>query len=535
MSNTTRASSRYDSHRQVHRDVTRLWLPPLSEVAVATLAQQTDRPVKDLYSATGGNPFFVTEVLASTAAGIPTGVRDAVLARVARLSRGAQSLLEVASVVPTKVAWWVVKAVSAAHSARLKECLAAGMLSLEEGAVAFRHELARQAVESALSPARQQALHAQVLQTLLERGAEDRGVEQASLARLVHHAAHAEDAALVLQFAPAAAKQASAQGAHREAAAHCQTALRYADRLDAAQHAELLDGLSNELYLTGHSEDAVAPCEAALAIWRAMEYQEQVGHTLRRLSRLSWYRGRKTEAERYAAEAVELLETLPPSRELAMAYGNLAHLHMLVNDTAATLFWGKRALALAEQLHDLETACYALNTIGSAEDIDGDERAWATMERSLKLALEHGYEEHVARAYANLAIHRVACRAYKQAESFLRDGVAYCAERDLDPWGHFLRWVQARARLDQGDWVGAEEDATAILSVPWASGTNRGPALIVLGYVRLRRGDPGVEGLLDEERDLALATGALERIAPMAAARGAALAARRSRGVCGRG
>jgi DNA-binding CsgD family transcriptional regulator len=41
----------------------------------------------------------------------------------------------------------------------------------------------------------------------------------------------------------------------------------------------------------------------------------------------------------------------------------------------------------------------------------------------------------------------------------------------------------------------------------------------VLAYVRLRRGDPGVEGLLDEERDLALATGALERIAPMAAAR----------------
>src|SRR5262249_42892929 len=106
-----------------------------------------------------------------------------------------------------------------------------------------------------------------------------------------------------------------------------------------------------------------------------------------------------------------------------------------------------------------------------------------------------------------------------QAEGYLREGMAYCAERDLGGWGHCLRGHLARARLDQGDWSGAAEDAAAILRTPWAAGSNRSPALIALGYVRLRRGDPGAEAALDEARELALGSGELERIAPMAAAR----------------
>ena len=113
------------------RDVTRLWLPPLSEVAVATLAQQANRPAKQLHAITSGNPFFLTEVLASDTPGVPTSVSDAVLAQIARRSPEAQRLLEVVAVVPTKVAWRTVEAVGGASSAGLEECLAAGLLQVE--------------------------------------------------------------------------------------------------------------------------------------------------------------------------------------------------------------------------------------------------------------------------------------------------------------------------------------------------------------------------------------------------------------------
>jgi DNA-binding CsgD family transcriptional regulator/tetratricopeptide (TPR) repeat protein len=512
------------------RDVTRLRLLPLSQGAVATLAQLAHHPPGRLHAITGGNPFFLIEMLRYDAPGAPSSVSDAVLARIARRSPAAQRLLELVAVVPNRIERWVIEALNMGDKVVLDECLTAHLLRLDGQTIAFKHELARHAVEDAVSPARRMALHAEILHALVERDA-----EQIPLARLVHHAAQAEDTALVVRYAPKAAKQAAAQGAHREAAAHYQTALLYSSQLAPEQRAEMLDGLANEYYLTGQVEEAIAPCEAALTIWRALDYTEKVGLTLCRLSRLNWLGGRNAEAEQHGRAAVAALETLPPGRELALAYGNLAHLGTRSTDSAEALYWGERAIALAERLGDHETLCYALNSMGAAEiesgykgaaEIEsGDvadedvEKGRAKLERSLAIALEHGFEEHVARAYANLAVFRVVRYKYPQAQIYLRDGIAYCSERDLDPWGHFLRWLQARARLDQGDWVGAEEDATAILSVPWMAVTNRIPALLVLGRVRARRGDVDANALLDEARELALAVGELQRIEQVAAAR----------------
>jgi DNA-binding CsgD family transcriptional regulator len=280
-----------------------------------------------------------------------------------------------------------------------------------------------------------------------------------------------------------------------------------------------LDGLANERFLTGRMEEAVAPYEAALALWRALDHTEKVGHTLRRLSRLHWFLGGNAEAERYAMAAVETLEMLAPGRELAMAYGSLAHLGTRAADSADTLLWGWRAIALAERLGDYETLSYALNSVGQVEMARGVEEGRAKLDRSLAIALEHGYEEHAARAYANLAIFKVVSREYAEAERYLRDGIAYCSEHDLGPQSHFMRWVQARSQLEQGDWAAAGDGVVAVLSVPWMTVTNRIPALLVLGRVRARRGDPGAEAALDEARDLALAIGESHRIEQVAAAR----------------
>jgi DNA-binding CsgD family transcriptional regulator/tetratricopeptide (TPR) repeat protein len=505
------------------RDLLRLRLLPLSKEAVATLAHEAARPAGDLYIATGGNPFFLTEALASDAPGVPTNVADAVLARIARRSPKAQRLLELVAVVPNRIESWLLEAISANESAHeneaLEECLAAGILRLDGDAVAFRHELARLAVENTLSPTHLRALHAQVLHALL--ACED---EPTSLARLTHHAAAAGDATLVLRFAPAAARQASAQGAHREAVAHYQSALRYATGLDPERRASLLEALSHELYLAGRIRDAVQPCEAALALWQSLKRQEQAGHSLRRLSRLSWFLGYHAEAERYGLAAVELLETLPPGHELAMAYANLSNLRMVESNIAATKVWGERAIELAERIGDNETLSYALNNLGTARLEVDDDGGRAQLERSLAIALEHGYEEPVARAYANLSAERVGRRDYAQAEVYIREGLAYCAEHDLGSWGHYLQGHRSRVRLAQGDWEGAEEDTTAILSVPWEDTTNRTPALLVLGQVRARRGDPGAQAALDEAHAVALAAtvlraGVAENFVSIAAAR----------------
>jgi DNA-binding CsgD family transcriptional regulator/tetratricopeptide (TPR) repeat protein len=494
--------------------VARLSLAPLSEQAIAQLAEQANRPAGQLYAITGGNPFFVTEVLASDTEGVPLMVRDAVLARMARISLSARNLLELVSVVPARTERWLLDAVLGAKAAAVEECLGIGMLELAHTTVAFRHEIARQAVENTLSPLRRQTLHAQVLSALLARS---EGSTQA--ARLVHHALGANDGAMVAHYAPLAAQQAAAQGAHREAAAQYATALLEAARFSPERQAELLEGRAYECYLTSQVEEARQARLAALRIWQELDRSDQVGHTLRWLSRLSWFLGRSREAEEYAAEAVQLLETLPPDTRLAMAYSNRAQLAMLADDTTGAVEWGQRASALAESLGDTETLVHALTNMGTALLTAQDERGRAYLERSLQLARERGWEEHIARAYTNLASCAVMSRDYPRAEHFLQEGRAYCDEHDLDSWATYLRAWQARVSLEQGNWDDAAEEATRVLNHYRLSTVTKIPALTVLGSVRLRRGDPGSMALLDEARDLALATGEPQRIVPVAAAR----------------
>lgn len=494
--------------------VARLKLIPLSEPAVIELARRADRPADQLYAATGGNPFFVTEVLASDAPGVPLMVRDAVSSRVARLSCEAQSLLELASVVPNRVERWLLEAILGSTTSALEECLSSGMLSLEQKTVAFRHELARQAVESMLSPLRLQTLHSQVLQALLSRGE-----ETSQAARLVHHALGAQDERLVACYAPLAAWQAAAKGAHREAAAQYATALLSASHFSLERQAELLAERGYECYLISQMQEAALAYEQALQIWRELGRVEQIGHTLRRLSRIHWFLGQADRAEEYEKEAIQVLETLPPGTDLAMAYSNRAHLLMLASQTDEAVHWGERAIALAESLGDPETLVHALNNVGSALLDAQDERGQAYLERSLYLALEGGWEDHVSRAYTNLACGHVNNRHYVLAEMSFQRGLAYCLEHDLDTIGLYLRSWLACARFEQGRWDEAAEEATRVLSYYQLPLAAKIPAQAVLGGVRVRRGDPGGMAILNEAHDLAQATGEIKRIAPVASAR----------------
>ena len=307
--------------------VRRMSLPPLSEAAVRTLAAGTGLDTVALYRQTGGNPFYVTEALAAGESGIPPTVRDAVLARAARLSPAGRDTLEAAAVIGARVEPWLLAAITGPAAEPVDECLAVGMLVVRGGRFAFRHELARDAVLAGLAPHRSTLLHARVLAAL--RAADD---QAADMARLAHHAEAAGDCESAILYAVAAAERAASLGAHREAAAQYARALRCRDDLPAARRAALLEARAYACYLTEQHEEAIADRHAALAIWRDAGDTLKIGENLRWLSRLSWYVGRNTEAEAFACEALATLETMPPGPQLAMAYSNLSQLRMLADD-----------------------------------------------------------------------------------------------------------------------------------------------------------------------------------------------------------
>jgi len=493
----------------------RLKLTPLSPAAVATLAEPHGVDSEELYRRTAGNPFFVTEALAAGADEIPQTVRDAVLARAARVSPAARALLDAVAVVPPQAELWLLESLAGDAVDRLEECLSSGMLTSVSGGVAFRHELARLAVEESLAPNRKLELHRKALPALENppSGAPD-------LARLAHHAEAAGDADAVLRFAPAAGTRASSLGACREAAAQYARALRFSDGLDLEATAELLERRAYACYVIGEFDEAIDVQQRALECHRQLGNQRRAGDSLRSLSRLLRYVGRTEESMKVSREAVAVLERLPPGHELAIAYCNLSHLYMHLEDVDGTVAWGARALDLAQNLDDPESLAYALTNIGIIELLAGERGAGAEkLERSLKLARQAGLEEHAGRAFVALTWWSSRGRWYAAADRYLEAGLDYCTERGLDLWRSFLLAYRARSQLDRGHWDDAADSATLVLRDPRASPVPRITALAVLGLVRARRGDPDVWPPLDEAWALAEPTGELQRIEPAAAAR----------------
>ena len=486
------------------RAADRIRLEPLSPAAVAELAGTSD--ARELHRRTGGNPFYVTEVLAAGGE-IPDTVRDAVLARAARLDPGARALLDLVAVVPSRAELGLLRSLTDLD--HLDACIASGVLRAERDAVAFRHEIARVADEQAIPPHRRVLLHRRVVAALGD----------ADPARLAHHAEEAGDGEAVLRYAPAAGERAAAVGSHREAGAQFARALRWAAELEPERRAALLERRSYECYLTDRISDAIDARRQALEEHRAAGNQLAEGDAHRWLSRLAWFSGDNATAEREAQRAVELLEPLAPGRELAMAYSNMSQLRMLATDLSGATDWGARAIELAEGLGETEILVHALNNIGTAGLRADTPEGRRQLERSLALALDTGLEEHVARAYTNLGSISAWLRDYPRADGYLREGIAYCAERDLDAWLLYMSGHLAMADLDQGRWDDAAANVSVVLSRPDAAAPSRITPLAVLGRLRARRGDPGAFEPLDEALELAQGTGEVQRLAPVACAR----------------
>ena len=495
------------------RAVDRLTLAPLSAAAVRQLAEPHRLDANDLYGKTGGNPFFITEVLDGGSEEIPETVRMAVLTRAARLSTPGRRLLEAVAVVPPYAELWLVGALAGEQMDGLEECLAAGILVSTPSGVAFRHELARLAVEGTVAPNRRLSLHRMALAALAtpERGAPD-------VERLALHADAAGDLAAIAEYAPAAARRAAALGAHREAAAHYGRALRFGESLQPAARAELLELRSQECYMTDQQEEAIEALEGAIELHREAGDIRREGAALCSLSLILWCPGRTTEAEQAAREAVALLSRLPPGRELATAYANLSQVCMNTEASEAA-DWGTRALELAERLEETQIATQALINIGTLEWLAGRPEGLETLERTLAQARSAGLDEEAGRACVNICWAAIRQRSYAVAGRYLEWGLEYSSERGLELWRVYTLAHRAVAELGRGRWNEALESAELVLRQRLPSTAPRSLAYTVIGLVRARRGEPEAWTALDKALALVEATAELQRRAPVAAAR----------------
>jgi ATP/maltotriose-dependent transcriptional regulator MalT len=489
----------------------RIHLAGLSLSAVEELSRGTRHDAGRVYEVTGGNPFFVRELLSAPIDAVPGTVRDAVLARLMQCSSAARDVAELVSLLPGRTEPWLVRTILGDAGAAADEAVMRGLLRYHDATLAFRHELGRLAVESTTARARAQELHQSILQCLI--------AHDADVSQLVHHASHAQNVKALLEYAPRAAQQAARAGAHREAVAHLATALRFVDSFAAPERAQLLELHATECNVTNLVSASLNSATQALALWRDLGDAAAQARVLLQIGRQYWKSGQKAFADRHVAEAIALLETLPQSRGLAMAYSARSQLAMTSDHVDEALEFGQRALDLAIRFEDHSVRAHALNNIGTALSESGIVAGFEKLEESLTVALEHNLQDDAGRAYANIVSTSARQRLSALALRYLPEGIDYCEVHDVQDSLSYIRVYGAQLEFNSGQWDKAARVAAELIEHHALATAQRLPALAVLARVRARRGDPGVDQLLDEALRLALPTGELQRIGPIAAAR----------------
>ncbi|MCE0765413.1 AAA family ATPase [Pseudonocardia kujensis] len=486
----------------------RIQLAPLSADAVMRLAGHPEAG-RRVHASTGGNPFFVSELLAAEHEGTPASVSHAVLARVARLPSPTRALLDLLAVVPARTEATLLDVLCPGWPERAAAAEERGVVEWQGDGLAFRHELARRAVEEALPASRARGLHAQVLAALRASGADP--------ARLVHHAERAADLDTLAEVAPLAARAAAAAGAHREATAHYRRALELGDRYPDAERADLLEAFTLEASTTCHIGEALQAAERALALREARGEPSGIGRNLRRLSQLSWLRGRRDDMERRLAAALEVLEDQPPGPERAMAYSDLAlRIGLYGGRREEAARTADRAVALAKDCADPAALGHVQGRIGLLNALlDADD---ALLRDCLERARTAGLHLDAGMAYQGLAT-GAALRRDRAARRWIDEGIDYLQSRDVLGPLQYLRGLQAAHDLADGDWRGAHRRAGWVLAQPEGRGITGVHALQTEALLHLRRGRlPQAVPVLGELWTVAETCGMVQHVAPAACA-----------------
>jgi DNA-binding CsgD family transcriptional regulator/tetratricopeptide (TPR) repeat protein len=476
----------------------RIPLAALTQNAVRSLAGGRSVDALMLHRLTNGNPFFITEVLAGES-GSPATIRDAILARAARLSVAARGVLEAAAVIGSRMEPWLLSNITGTESGFIEECLARGMLHSQGDYYVFRHELVRQTILESLSPRKRIGFHRQILDVL-------KAFPETSTdwLRLVNHAEELKDVNAVLEFAPSAARQASATSAHREATRLYELALRFAEALPPAEHARLLEAYILELGFKNRVFDEIPVLHKTIEIWRSLGDRLREGANLASLAEALHLLGRNTESEEVSKAAIAMLEALPPSAELGRAYKGQCYIRMMHRDCAEAVGWGEKAITLAERFADIETVARTYDYLGAATLIFDYERGRALLEKSLALGREANLTFSVAGAFNHLGEVSVEVYQVANADAYLAEGIKHSMERDDDYHLQSMLPSQALTRLYQGRWTEANEIIARALARADLDIEARSYALLALGRLHARQGLSDARSLLDDALQLSM-------------------------------
>jgi DNA-binding CsgD family transcriptional regulator len=439
-------------------------IQPFTETELAELVQSLTRNTPDgrfitaLFNRCAGNAFFAEELIAGgQQMHLPGVLRDAVLGRTAGLDGRQLAVLRVAAVAGHQVGIDVLGAVcemEAPDIAGAVDALVENGLSIRTGdGIRFRHELAREIVESEILGAERVALHHSLASTLLTLTPGRRG-------DIARHWMLAGDQPRALEASVAAGRDAAAISADSEALLHLERALELWSRVpDAEQRA----GCSHGQLLLEASDAAgrARSFDRAFALGlQALELPSDdpvvEGISCLRLADWAWWNDKADAADGLIGRALSLIPAEPPTpeRALAMAWDALLltdHRRPGADERQA------EALALARACGARRAEAHVLTTIGAGRCNRDDPSGLDAHRQALALAMTDGLTRDAGRAFDELTFSLTRLGRYQEVVAMEQEALDFCAATGLQRfYGVEIELSVIRCLQRLGRWADAE-------------------------------------------------------------------------------
>ena len=479
--------------------------------------QQVSDEFRDLiHRKTGGNPFFIEEVLRSfveqgvvyrTKEGwerkaiseiqIPSGVKMVIKQRLSHLDQDCLSVLSVASVTSCAAkdfGFDLLQKVTGMEEERLLDLMdkilkskLIGETQLQAGrsAYEFTDLRIRDALYEEMSLVRRSRYHLKTGQAIEEiyggRMSDAYGV-------LAFHYLKGNENAKCLSFSLKAAEEAERLYAHREAIKYYQIALDLLEGSgDRGTTAMVLGQLGDSYWFSGSTQLCLTSYEKAARLYEELGDKRKAARIYTEMGHRAYDAARNDSAtpRRHYDTALALLDGEGEVEELAWLYQNMARFDWLSGNFAESDVFSRKALALAEKLglHDVEAHTY-LDMAVIAPPAE-KERKHQNMQRALQIGLEHDYLEVVLRAYNNLSVEATGEEAFEYASK----GLEYARRVGYIGWQPNFQSAIGDHYRNIGELQKAEEIGKQLLESAGTRAEGERWAYPLLGGVYLLKGD----------------------------------------------
>jgi DNA-binding CsgD family transcriptional regulator/tetratricopeptide (TPR) repeat protein len=468
---------------------TRIDLTPLSVAGVARLIGALGMDAETVHAATLGNPFFVEEIARNPETELPPNIQNAVLANAGRLPDDTLEFIRTVALSPDGVAFEHIAELGDTRGTHTDLGFQRRLLATNRGRIECRHELIRQSLISSTPPATSQRLHRRLLESL-----EARANASPDTARLAYHAIGAEDPDKSGDYSLQAARDAASSGAHREAAFHYVNTLEHAAGMDAETLSETLLQAAREHSTINVFDTAVRLARERLDL---VDSPEDLG---RARAWVAFFEARKNDlvpTRTEAEAAAKALRERPPTPELALALSVLSWVEVVEGNWQRAVELGEEAVAIARDTGSVGAEVYAATNAGTARWFLGDRSGINEVEGAVRLGIAADGTEFTAKAINNLGVIALFSGDLHEARRWFSQLQDYSASHELDAWYiaavSTMAWINvASARFDDAD-----RDLEVVLEQKTCQQTDI-EKRVVAARLRMRRGDPGPLGLIEE-------------------------------------